>query len=147
MRVQVKRVDKSLPLPRYETSGAAGFDFVARIDVTVEPKAIELVPGNIVMAIPDGYMLGVFSRSSAPKRKGVMLPHGVGVIDSDYCGPDDEIWIQVLNFTEAPVLIKRGEKIAQGILLPIVQAEWQEVDEMGAANRGGRGTSGGYIDN
>jgi dUTP pyrophosphatase len=98
------------------------------------------------MAIPSGYMLAVFSRSSAPKKKGVMLPHGVGVIDSDYCGPDDEIWIQVMNFTDVEVTIKRGEKIAQGVLLPVVQAEWQEVDEMTAANRGGRGTTGGYHD-
>lgn len=144
MQVQIKRIDTSLPLPAYETSGSAGFDFIARVDTVVEPKAIELVPGNIVIAIPQGYMLAVFSRSSAPKKKGVMLPHGVGVIDSDYCGPDDEIWIQVMNFTDRSVTVKRGEKIAQGVLLPVVQAEWQEVGEMSSANRGGRGTTGGY---
>jgi dUTP pyrophosphatase len=146
MQVTVKRIDKQLPLPVYETKGAAGFDFVARTDVTIEPKAIQLVPGNIVIAIPQGYMLAVFSRSSTPKKKGVMLPHGVGVIDSDYCGPTDEIWIQVMNFTDSPVTIKRGEKIAQGVLLPVEQAEWQEVEEMTAPSRGGRGTTGGYVE-
>jgi dUTP pyrophosphatase len=145
MKVKIKRIDSNLPLPMYESPGAVGFDFLAREDTHVEPKAIALVPGNIVMEVPDGYMLAVFSRSSAPKKKGVMLPHGVGVIDSDYCGPDDEIWIQVWNFLEKPVTIHRGEKIAQGIIIPVIRAEWEETDEMKAANRGGRGTTGGYV--
>lgn len=146
MNVQVKRIDDSLPLPRYETKGAAGFDFLARIDVTVEPKEIALVPGNIIVQIPEGFMLAVVSRSSTPKKKGVMLPHSFGVIDSDYCGPEDEIWVQVMNFRDEPVTIQRGEKIAQGIFYPVTQAKWEEVEEMTAPSRGGRGSTGGYAE-
>jgi dUTP pyrophosphatase len=144
MKVSIKRIDKELPLPVYETEGAAGFDFIARENRMIQPKEIVLVPGNIVVQIPKGYMLAVVSRSSTPKKKGIMLPHSFGVIDSDYCGPEDEIWIQVMNFTDEVVEVKRGEKIAQGILYPVVQAIWEEVDEMQAPNRGGRGTTGGY---
>lgn len=144
MKIRIKRVDAELPLPKYETTGAAGFDFLARTDVTIEPKQIVLVPGNAIIAIPEGYMLGVFSRSSTPHKKGLQMPHGVGVIDSDFRGPDDEIWIQMMNFTDSPVSVKRGEKIAQGIFIPVTRAEWDEVDGMSSPTRGGRGSTGGY---
>src|SRR5690606_27910204 len=130
MNVKIKRIDKELPLPVYETSGAAGFDFLAREDKKLQPKEIALIPGNIIVETPEGYMLMVASRSSTPKKKGVMLPHGIGIIDSDYCGPDDEIWIQVYNFTDHEVTIQRGEKIAQGIFVPVAQVTWNEVNEM-----------------
>lgn len=144
MNVNIKRVDGRLPLPQYETAGAAGFDFLAREDTTIQPKEIRLVPGNIIMEIPEGYMLMVVSRSSTPRKKGVQLPHGVGIIDSDFRGPEDEIWIQLMNFTDQAVTVHRGEKIAQGILVPVVQAEWNEVEQMNSATRGGRGSTGGY---
>ena len=144
MNVNVKRIDPELPLPSYESNGAAGFDFLARIDVTVAAKAIELVPGNIIMQIPNGYMLAVFGRSSLPTKKGLTLPHGVGVIDSDYSGPDDEIWIQVFNFTNDSITVHRGEKIAQGVLIPVERADWVEVEHIGGQSRGGRGSTGGY---
>ena len=147
MKVKIKRIDAELPLPKYETAGAAGFDFLAREDKAVQPKEIVLVPGNIIVEIPEGYMLVVVSRSSGPKKKGVQLPHGIGVIDSDYRGPEDEIWIQLYNFTDQAVTIKRGEKIAQGILIPVVQAEWDEIDQVASPSRGGGGSTGGYYEN
>src|SRR5690348_4667823 len=100
MKIKIKRVDTELPLPVYETKGAAGFDFLAREDKVLQSKDIALVPGNVIVETPEGYMLAVVSRSSTPRKKGVMLPHGIGIIDSDYRGPDDEIWIQVMNFTD-----------------------------------------------
>ena len=145
MLVSVKRIDKELPLPVYETEGAAGFDFLARENKTIEPQQIVLIPGNVIVETPEGYMLAVVSRSSTPKKKGLMLPHGIGIIDSDYRGPDDEIWIQVYNFTDKPVVINRGDKIAQGIFIPVSQVEWREVDEMDAPTRGGGGSTGGYV--
>ena len=144
MNIKIKRVDTDLPLPKYETKGAAGFDFLARESKAVQPKEIVLVPGNIIVETPAGYMLVVTSRSSTPKKKGVMLPHGIGIIDSDYRGPDDEIWIQVYNFTDSEIVIERGEKIAQGIFVPVVQAKWEEVTELSGVTRGGRGSTGGY---
>ena len=146
MKIRIKRIDRELPLPMYESKGAAGFDFLAREDKTIQPEEIALVPGNIIVEIPEGYMLVVASRSSTPKKKGLTFPHGIGVIDSDFRGPEDEIWIQVKNFTDQPVTVKRGEKIAQGIFVPVAQAEWEEIDQVSAPTRGGRGSTGGYHD-
>lgn len=142
MNVKIKRVDPDLPLPRYETAGSVGFDIVARLDTTVKPGGITLVPGNIIVEVPDGYMLTVASRSSTPLKKGLLTPHGIGIIDHDYCGPEDEIKIQVYNFTGAPVEIKRGDKIAQGLFVRVDKFDWEEVEKMEKPTRGGFGSTG-----
>ncbi len=69
-----------------------------------------------------------------------MVANGVGIIDSDYCGPADEIKIQVLNITDAPVKVARGDRLAQGIVLPCPRVEWEEVEEMSVPTRGGFGS-------
>jgi len=112
MNVKIKRIDKNLPLPVYETAGSVGFDLLAREEVIIEPKSIKLIPGNIIVETPKGYALILASRSSTPKKYGLTKPHGIGVIDQDYCGPKDEVKIQVYNFSEAPVTIQKGTKIA-----------------------------------
>jgi dUTP pyrophosphatase len=71
-----------------------------------------------------------------------MVANGVGVVDADYCGPGDEVKVQVLNITDTPVLLKRGDRIAQGIVLPAPRVEWQEVAEMETLTRGGFGSTG-----
>lgn len=142
MKVKIKRLDKSLPLPVYETDGSVGFDVIARETVTIEDGTIELIPANIVVEVPKGYMLIVASRSSTPKKKGLTPPHGFGIIDHDYCGPEDEIKIQVYNFSGEPVEIQRGEKIAQGVFVRIDKFEWEEVDEIREESRGGFGSTG-----
>lgn len=141
MQVRIQRIDKSLPLPVYETAGSVGFDLVAREAVTIEPGKIELIPGNVIVEVPKGYMLAVASRSSTPKKKGLTPPHGFGIIDHDYCGPTDEIKIQVYNFSAAPVTIERGEKIAQGVFVRVDKFEWQEVDSIREESRGGFGST------
>jgi len=145
MKIKIKRIDKSLPLPVYETAGSVGFDILAREDLVIEPKNIALIPANIIVEVPTGYMLIVASRSSTPKKKGLMTPHGFGIIDHDYCGPQDEIKIQVFNFTDVLVSIKKGEKIAQGVFVRIDKFEWAEVDEMARESRGGFGSTGGHL--
>lgn len=141
-KVKIKRIDKELPLPVYETGGSVGFDIIAREDTEITPKEITLVPGNIIVEVPKGYMLMVASRSSTPRKKGLTPPHGLGIIDHDYCGEKDEIKIQVYNFTDEPVMVNRGEKIAQGVFIRIDKMEWEEVDEMTSENRGGFGSTG-----
>ena len=71
-----------------------------------------------------------------------MVANGVGVVDADYCGPEDEIKIEVLNFTAAPVAVRRGDRLAQGIILPFVRAEWDERMRPGRPTRGGFGATG-----
>lgn len=87
-------------------------------------------------------MLVVASRSSTPRKKGLTPPHGFGVIDQDYCGPEDEIKIQVYNFSGDAVTIKKGEKIAQGVFVRVDKFEWEEVDNMDNDTRGGFGSTG-----
>lgn len=142
MRVKIKRIDKDLPLPQYETDGSVGFDIIAREDTTVEPGLIELVPSNVIVEVPEGYMLIVASRSSTPRKHRVAPPHGFGIIDHDYCGPEDEIKIQVYNFSGEVVKIDRGTKIAQGVFVKIDKFDWEEVDEIRGESRGGFGSTG-----
>jgi dUTP pyrophosphatase len=142
MRVAITRVDPSLPLPHYATEGAAGFDFLCRVGMSIEPRSIARIPANVVVCVPQGHVLMVALRSGTPARKGLLFPGGIGVIDPDYCGPGDEIQIQVYNFTDEPVVVERGERIAQGILVPTVTCEWDEVSELSERSRGGFGSTG-----
>lgn len=142
MKVRIQRVDKNLPLPKYETDGSVGFDFLAREDTVIPAKSVALIPGNVVVEVPRNFVLFVTLRSSTPRKKGLLMPHGVGVIDHDYCGPQDEIKIQVYNFTDQAVTISRGEKVAQGIFVHIDKAEWEEVERIRAESRGGFGSTG-----
>lgn len=142
MQVKIKRIDTSLPLPEYQTSGAVAFDLYSRIDMTVAPKSLGLIPTNLIIETPAGYMLMLASRSSTPKKKGLLVPHGVGIIDQDYCGEKDELLFQVYNFTDQEVTIAKGERISQGVFVKIEQGEWAEVTEMTGPTRGGFGTTG-----
>jgi dUTP pyrophosphatase len=144
MEVKIKRFDKTLPLPVYETDGSVGFDIIARENVEIPPKEISLIPSNLIVEVPKGYMLVVASRSSTPMKKGLTPPHGFGIIDHDYCGPDDEIKVLVYNFKDVPAKVMRGEKIAQGVFVKIDKFEWEEVDDISKNSRGGFGSTGGY---
>ena len=141
LKVAIKRVDKSLPLPVYATGGSVGFDLLCRESVEILPRRIELIPGNVIVRIPAGYFLMLTLRSSTPRRKSLLIPNGVGIIDQDYCGDGDELKVQVLNFSEEAVLIKKGERIAQGLFLPVMRVEWEEIEEVGTG-RGGFGSTG-----
>jgi len=130
-------------MPAYQTPGAAGFDLAASADVTIAPGTIALVPTGLVIEVPPGHFLGIFARSSTPLKKGLMVANGVGVIDQDYCGPADEVKIQVLNFTAAPVQVAKGDRIAQGLFIPVARADWQEADDdLRDGSRGGFGATG-----
>ena len=142
MKVRIKRVDSSLPLPKHETPGSVGFDLICREAATVPPREIRLIAANVIVEVPPGYMLMVAARSSLPLKRGLMVSNGVGVIDQDYHGPEDEIRVQVYNFTGHPVDVDRGDRLAQGILVRVAQVEWQEVQEMDQDTRGGFGSTG-----
>ena len=142
MEVKIKRIDKNLPLPQYETKGSVGVDLITRIDTTIEPKKVGLVPANVVVEVPYGYALILASRSSTPIKKGLSTPHGIGIIDHDYCGENDELKIQVYNFTEESITIPKGDKIAQGLFVRVDKVSFVEVEKMEAENRGGFGSTG-----
>ena len=142
LRVRIRRLRDAVALPAYETAGAAAFDLAAADDVTVEPGVVRLVPTGLVIEVPDGLFLGIFARSSTPLKRGLMVANGVGIVDSDYCGPADEVKIAVVNITGTTVQIKAGDRIAQGILLPAPRVTWDEVSELGVQSRGGFGATG-----
>lgn len=142
MQVKIKRLDTSLPLPEYQTAGAVAFDLYSREDMVIKPKIIALVPTNIIVEIPKGYMLAVAPRSSTPKKKGLMVPQGIGIIDQDYHGEKDEIMLQVYNFTDQDAIITRGERIGQAVFVRVDQCEWEEVTETKETSRGGFGSTG-----
>lgn len=141
--VRIRRLDPAVALPDYQTPGAAGFDLAASADVEIPAGAIALVPTGLVIQVPAGHFLGIFARSSTPLKRGLMIANGVGVIDEDYCGPADEVKIQLLNFTHAPVHVARGDRLAQGLFIPVARAVWQETgDDLRTGSRGGFGATG-----
>src|SRR6188472_869185 len=140
--MRISRLTDAARLPSYETAGAAGFDLAASVETTIPAGAVALVPTGLVIEVPRGHFLGIFARSSTPLKRGLMVANGVGVVDSDYCGPTDEIKIQVLNVTDAPVKVAKGDRLAQGIVLPCPVIEWDETDEMTVPTRGGFGSTG-----
>ncbi len=143
MDVFIQRVDPTLDLPRYQSLGAAAFDFVTRETTVILPKAMGFIPSNVIVKVPEGYALLLLPRSSLPRKKGLICPHSLGLIDLDYHGPKDEIFVQVQNITDVPVTVERGERIAQGLFVKIDRAEWTEVADHGAQTRGGFGSTGG----
>lgn len=128
-------------MPKRQTEGAAAFDLAAREAVTIPPGAVGYVPLNIAVETPADHFLLVAARSSTHK-KGIMMANGMGIIDPDYSGNDDEIRAAYYNFSPTPVVIERGERIAQGTFVKISHPEWSELDEMPNKTRGGFGTTG-----
>ena len=143
MKVRIKRIDKSLPLPKYETAGAVGFDLFVRKDSIVEPHSPQALPVNVIVEIPPGYMLAILPRSSTVRKTGLIIPNGFGVIDQDYHGPEDEIMLLVYNPTAKPIQVKRGDRLGQGIFVKVDKAEWEEIDgNLKEESRGGLGSTG-----
>jgi dUTP pyrophosphatase len=142
MRLKIRRLDPTISLPGYGTDEAAGFDLAAAHDVRVAPGQIALVRTGLVIEVPTGHFLGIFARSSTPLKRGLMVANGVGVIDPDYSGPNDEVMVQVLNFTASEVMVQRGDRLAQAVVLPAPRVTWDEVSEIRQATRGGFGATG-----
>lgn len=142
MKIKIKRIDTSLPLPQYATPGSVCFDLLARTNMQIAPHKTALIPANIIIETPPGYMFVVVPRSSTPKKKGLLIPHGIGIIDQDYSGPEDEVLFQVLNFTDEVVKVEKGERLAQGCFIPVEKAEFEEVDKILEKSRGGVGSTG-----
>lgn len=139
--IKLKLFDTSLPEPAYQTTGAAGFDLYTRETITITPRQVGKAPLNVAIELPPGHWAMLSARSSLYK-KGVQLANGIGVMDPDYNGDNDEYQATLLNFTDSPVTIKRGERIVQLVILPFVRAELEMVTHLGNEDRGGFGSTG-----
>jgi dUTP pyrophosphatase len=136
--VKVKRLahGEGLPLPAYATSGAAGMDVVSAEDVVIGPGARHPVATGLALAIPDGFEIQVRPRSGLAFKHGITVPNTPGTIDSDYRG---ELKVLLINHGSEPFAIARGDRVAQLVLAPVVQAAWDEVAELDATIRGAGG--------
>lgn len=143
--VCLKRERSTLPV--YATQYSAGFDLCACNSVIIEPQESRIVNTGLVIQIPEGHFLAIFARSSLVLNKGLIVGNGVGVVDYDYRGKNDEIGIILRNITDKYVQIVPGERIAQGVLIPFTVASFVQVplDAIGDS-RGGFGSTGGYVD-
>ena len=142
MNVRIKRIRPHAALPAYQTSGAAAFDLAAAEQTTIQPGEVVLIPTGLVIEVPAGMFLAIFARSSTPLKRGLMVANGVGVVDPDYSGPEDEVKIAVLNVKGSAVTVDRGERIAQGIFMHAPRVDWIEIDEVQSPSRGGFGATG-----
>lgn len=144
--VLVKRLPHfdGLELPAYATSGAAGMDVLAAEDVTIPPGGRHAVATGLAVAIPQGFEIQVRPRSGLALKHGITVPNTPGTIDSDYRG---ELKVILINHGEEPFAILRGDRIAQLVLAPVIQASWLPVDELDATARGegGFGSTGGVV--
>lgn len=144
--VRVKRLPhfEGLELPAYATEGAAGMDVLAAEDVILAPGARHAVATGLAVAIPHGFEIQVRPRSGLALKHGVTVPNTPGTIDSDYRG---ELKVIMINHGDATFEIRRGDRIAQLVLAPVVQATWLKVDELDETMRGegGFGSTGGVV--
>lgn len=142
--VAIKRLDHGadLPLPAYATAGAAGMDVVSAEDITLNPGDRHAVATGLAMAIPPGFEVQVRPRSGLALKHGITVPNTPGTIDSDYRG---ELKVILINHGAAPFDVRRGDRIAQLVLAPVVQAIWLAVSELDETARGagGFGSTGG----
>ena len=127
-----------LPLPTYESPGAAGMDIAAAItaDIVIAPGARHAVPSGLAIAVPAGHEAQIRPRSGLALRHGVTVANAPGTIDSDYRG---EIKVILINLGEAPITISRGMRIAQMLVAPVIQASLALVDTLDSTERGDGG--------
>jgi len=142
MQIEFKRNHPLAQVPEYKTPGAVAFDISIVEDVIIEPRAIKKIRTGLIVNVPDDHALILASRSSNSIKKGINMSNGIGIIDSDYCGPNDEIHLVMSNLTDDPIELSAGDRVAQGLLTPITRPEFKEVDKMQANDRGGFGSTG-----
>lgn len=135
MKIKIKRFDKNIPLPVYN-SRAACFDLKCRETVVIPPHEVRPIRQNVAIQVPDGYALLLFSRSSTPILKGLILANGVGVSDPYRDGDNDEQIAYFLNVTDKPVNVGSGDRLVQGMIIKSEAVEWSESDALDS-NRNG----------
>src|SRR6185295_9532746 len=115
--VRITKRDPRAQLPEYQTAGSAAFDLATIEDAVVPARSQAFLRTGLVVGLPADHVLHVYARSSLFKKHGLVLANGVGVIDADYSGPDDEILLSVWNPGDQAVAVAAGSRIAQGIVL------------------------------
>jgi dUTP pyrophosphatase len=135
--------DRSLPLPAYQTEGAAGADLCANFPpdqrgagLTLPPMGRAICPTGIRVAVPEGFEMQVRPRSGLASKQGITLPNTPGTIDSDYRGP---LGVSLINLGPEPYTVRHGDRVAQVIVAPVVRAGFEVVDALTDTARGAGG--------
>jgi dUTP pyrophosphatase len=144
LRILDPRIGTTFPLPHHATAGSAGMDLRACVDspLTLGPGRAELISTGVSIFVEDpGLAAMILPRSGLGHKNGIVLGNLVGLIDSDYQGP---LMVSCWNRSDAPFTINPGDRIAQLVLVPVVQAEFDVVEDFAASTRGagGFGSSG-----
>lgn len=142
IQVKIKRLDPELPLPKYANPGDAGLDLYSAIDVTIECGHRVMIPTGVAIALPEGYAGFVQPRSGLAAKKGLSIVNTPGLVDSGYRG---ELKVIAINTdADEPIVVARGERIAQLVVQRVPAVELVEVDELDQTERGegGFGSTG-----
>jgi dUTP pyrophosphatase len=130
-------------VPEYGTPLSAGFDLAVIEDVHLEPREANVFHTGLIIQAPPNHMLLVTPRSSTFRKWGVSLGNTVGIVDEDFCGPDDKMRLYLYNpRADYPVDIPAGTRLAQGIFVPITRAYFKVIEGAIATSRGGWGSTG-----
>jgi dUTP pyrophosphatase len=144
LEILIRRLDPDVPLPSYAHPGDAGADLTTTVDVELKPGERALVPTGISIALPEGYAAFVHPRSGLAAKFGVSIVNAPGTVDAGYRG---EIKVMLVNLDPAePVVLARGDRIAQLVVQRIEQASFVEVETLpeSARGAGGYGSTGGF---
>ena len=143
IKIQIKKLSDSVTIPKYETPGSSGMDIAAHItnNIIINPGEKALVSTGFSIAIPKGYEVQIRPRSGLAAKKKITVLNTPGTIDSDYRG---EIKVILINLGKEKFIIESGERIAQMVVCPVIQADLEEVKELPDTHRGlgGFGSTG-----
>lgn len=141
--VRFRKKDEKVSLPSYETAGSVGADLRAHISspVTIQSGERKLIPTGLYPEIPTGYEIQVRPRSGLSVKRGITVLNTPGTVDSDYRG---EICVNIINLSDESFVVNDGDRIAQAVVAPVVQALFEETDELSGTERGegGFGSTG-----
>ncbi len=137
--ILIKRLSKEVPLPKYETDGSSGLDLAAFIDrnIEIKPGKSEIIPTGIAVAIPKDFEIQIRPRSGLAAKKQISVLNTPGTIDADYRG---ELKVILINLSGETFIVKKGLRIAQMVLCPVIKAKLKEVESLDDTKRG----SGGF---
>lgn len=140
-KILIKRLSKEIPLPKYETNGSSGMDLAANIETIIEPGDTSIIPTGLAVSIPKGFEVQVRPRSGLAAKQKLTVLNTPGTIDSDYRG---EVKIILFNLGTDNFVVENGDRIAQMVICPIIQAEFEEVEDLSNTVRGkdGFGSTG-----
>lgn len=136
MKLGIKRLSDSAIIPKYQTSGSAGFDLHADNNYVFKPGETHLISTGLAFEIPQGYELQIRPRSGLSAKTGLRVVNAPGTVDSDYTGEVKIIMSNVGNLME---IIDKGDRVAQAVLAPVIQAEIVEIDNINQTERGSAG--------